>query len=188
MTISRRSPMRALPSARGAAPLLAAAAAGVIGAPAAALLGRPPGGVVVTALFLAALAALSTVDLRERRIPNAYTYGGTALALLAAGFGGVEAVALSVLGLLIGGGAMGALYLLGRGQLGFGDVKLAAFAGAVLGAEGTPAFLLAGTVLGAVAAAALMAMGRDRRSTFAYGPYLAAGAALVVVVRGPLLA
>ena len=92
---------------------------------------------------------------------------------------------LSGLGRRMGGGVMGVGFIVGRGRLGLGDVKLSAFAGSVLGAQGTPAFLLAGTALGAVVALALLAAGRDRRSTFAYRPYLAAGAAVVPLPSGP---
>ena len=165
----------------------AAAAGGALGAVVGAARGFPPGGVVVAALFLAVLAAISVADLRERRVPNAYTYLGTIVALVAAATGGGESIVLSVGGMLIGGGVMGVGFIIGRGRLGLGDVKLSAFAGSVLGASATPAFLLAGTALGAAAALALLVAGRDRRSTFAYGPYLAAGAAVIALTRGPLL-
>ncbi len=165
----------------------AAAAGGALGAVVGAVRGFPPGGVVVAALFLAVLAAISVADLRERRVPNAYTYLGTIVALVAAATGGGESIVLSVGGMLIGGGVMGVGFIIGRGRLGLGDVKLSAFAGSVLGASATPAFLLAGTALGAAAALALLVAGRDRRSTFAYGPYLAAGAAVIALTRGPLL-
>lgn len=149
--------------------------------------GRPPGGVAVTAAFLAVLVAVSLVDLRERRIPNAYVYTGTGLALAVALPGGADALGASLLGLLIGGGVMGGFYLVARGQLGLGDVKLAAFAGAVVGVRATPTFLMAGTGLGALAALVLLLRGGGRRSTFAYGPYLAAGAAVAVLAHGPLM-
>jgi leader peptidase (prepilin peptidase)/N-methyltransferase len=165
--------------------IVAAALAG--SAAIAIVVGRPPGGVIVTAAFTAALAGISLVDLRERRIPNAYTYGGTAVALAVALPGGVDAIGSSLLGIGFGGGVMGAGFWVGRGQLGLGDVKLAAFAGAVLGGRATATFLMAGTVFVALAALVLLLRGRDRRSTFAYGPYLAAGAAFAVLVRGPLM-
>ena len=177
--------MRRLESAVGAP--LAGGGAGALGALVAIVRGYPAGGVLVTALFLAVLAVISVSDLRERRIPNVHTYGGASAALAASALAGADAFALSALGLLIGGGVMAAAYVLGRGRLGLGDVKLSAFAGSVLGAHATPLFLLAGTALGAVAAAALLVRGRDRRSTFAYGPYLAAGAAVAALTEGPLL-
>jgi len=72
-----------------------------------------------------------------------------------------------------------------RGGLGMGDVKLAGFLGFLLGGA-VVAALIGGCVLGGVAAAALIAGGRaNRASTFAYGPYLALGAALTIVFGSP---
>jgi Flp pilus assembly protein protease CpaA len=187
LTAGQRIDAASLPRPRRPESAWAAAAGGVLGAVVGAARGFSSSGVIVVALFLAVLAAISVVDLRERRVPNAYTYPGTIVALAAAATGGGESIVLSVLGMLIGGGVMGAGFIIGRGRLGLGDVKLAAFAGSVLGARATPAFLLAGTALGAAVALAMLAAGRDRRSTFAYGPYLAAAAAVVALTRGPLL-
>ncbi len=187
LTTGQRIDAASWPQRRRPESAWAAAAGGVLGAVVGGVRGFPPGGVVVAALFLAVLAAISVVDLRERRVPNAYTYSGTIVALAAAATGGGESIVFSVLGMLIGGGVMGAGFIIGRGRLGLGDVKLSAFAGSVLGARATPTFLLAGTALGAIAALALLAAGRERRSTLAYGPYLAAGAALAALTEGPLL-
>lgn len=72
-----------------------------------------------------------------------------------------------------------------RGGLGMGDVKLAGFIGLLLGSAAATA-LIAGCVAGGLAAAALILTGRaGRTSTFAYGPYLALGAALTIVVSSP---
>ena len=166
---------------------VAALAGGVLGGALAVATGHPPVASAVVALFLGVLAAVSVVDLEQRRIPNLYTYAGSALALVAAAAAGRETFAASGLGLLAGGGVMGALFLVGRGQLGLGDVKLAAFAGAVVGPQGALVTVGAGTVLGGVAALVLLLAGRDRHSSFAYGPFLAAGAVIAVLVGGPLV-
>jgi leader peptidase (prepilin peptidase)/N-methyltransferase len=72
-----------------------------------------------------------------------------------------------------------------RGGLGMGDVKLAGFIGLLLGSAAGEA-LIAGCIAGGVAAAALVVSGRaGRTSTFAYGPYLALGAALTILVGSP---
>lgn len=167
--------------------LSVASIAGLAGVAGAAVASRPPGAVVVSALFLAALAVASMIDLSERRIPNVLTYSGVAVGLLIAVPGGVTAVGFALLGVLISAGAFGLFWAVSRGQLGLGDVKLAAFVGAVLGAKAVPLFLVAGTGLGALAALVLLVRGHGRRSTFAYGPYLAAGAAVAVLVEGPLM-
>ncbi len=137
-----------------------------------------------TALCCLVLAQISLVDFRERRIPNAYTYAGTPLAIVAAYFR-TDGLAQAVLGAIAATLAMGLFYVVSRGRLGMGDVKLGSFAGAVLGLEAVPAFLLASTLLGTVAAIVLLIRTRDRRTLFAYGPYMAAAGAVLLVLRGP---
>jgi len=75
--------------------------------------------------------------------------------------------------------------------LGFGDVKLAAFMGVLLGWEGAPGSappivnaIFLGVLLGAVAAIAVGIWRRSMKAMFAYGPYLAAGA-LVALYQLP---
>jgi prepilin signal peptidase PulO-like enzyme (type II secretory pathway) len=148
--------------------------------------GREPAVAIGTALFLAAMAMATVVDLRERRIPNALNYVGILVALTVAAFVGGDKLGLAVAGTALGGGSMSLIYFLSRGRLGLGDVKLSAFAGSVLGPGPTLSFLVTGTGLGAAAAIVLLAAGRGRRTTFAYGPYLAAGAGLVALVYGPI--
>jgi leader peptidase (prepilin peptidase)/N-methyltransferase len=90
---------------------------------------------------------------------------------------------------LIAGAVAFAVFLVlviafGQG-LGMGDVKLAGLLGLLLGRAAVGA-LLAGCVVGGVAAALLVASGRaGRKSTFAYGPYLALGGALWILVGDP---
>ncbi len=72
-----------------------------------------------------------------------------------------------------------------RGGMGMGDVKLAGLIGLLLG-RATPGGLIAGVVAGGLAASLLLLSGRaGRRSTFAYGPYLALGCAVWIVVGHP---
>jgi leader peptidase (prepilin peptidase) / N-methyltransferase len=72
-----------------------------------------------------------------------------------------------------------------KGGLGMGDVKLAGLLGLLLGRAALGA-LLAGTVAGGIAAALLVLSGRaGRKSTFAYGPYLALGGALWILLGDP---
>jgi leader peptidase (prepilin peptidase)/N-methyltransferase len=73
--------------------------------------------------------------------------------------------------------------------LGFGDVKLAAFMGLILGiSPGEPPIILAlffGVLLAGVAGVAMMVLRiKALRDTFAYGPYLAAGAVLTLLALG----
>jgi leader peptidase (prepilin peptidase)/N-methyltransferase len=64
--------------------------------------------------------------------------------------------------------------------LGFGDVKLAAFMGLVLGWPYIVTALFYGVLLGALAAVGVGVWKRSMKATFAYGPYLALGAVIVL--------
>jgi leader peptidase (prepilin peptidase)/N-methyltransferase len=76
------------------------------------------------------------------------------------------------------------LAVVGSG-LGMGDIKLAGLLGLLLGRAALGA-LLAGVIAGGVAAALLLASGRaGRKSLFAYGPYLALGGAVWILVGSP---
>ncbi len=183
----------AMAAARGRRSLLAprvehvvAAGAAVLGLAVAFAVGQSPLGSVVIASAFGTLAAISLVDIRERRIPNAWSYPAIVGALAAAATAGPATLALGVAGAVVAGGYLLVFFILGRGRLGFGDVKLATLGGALVGLAGVPAFLLAGTLLGMVSALLLLATGRGRHATFPYGPAHAAGAIVVLLLRGPL--
>lgn len=64
--------------------------------------------------------------------------------------------------------------------LGFGDVKLALFMGLLLGELATINALFYGVLLAAIGAVAFIVMHRSMKGNIAYGPYLAAGALIVL--------
>ncbi|MGW5007419.1 prepilin peptidase [Streptomyces parvulus] len=165
---------------------------------------------LVTALVCAALAAatgvrpelavwlllapagvlLAAVDLKVRRLPDPLTLplAGAALALL-----GLAALLPEHAGewttALLGALALGAgyllLFLINPAGMGFGDVKLALTAGAVLGWYGWPTLMLgtfAGFLLGAFYGGALLVARRaSRKTAIPFGPFLIAGAFLGVL-------
>jgi leader peptidase (prepilin peptidase) / N-methyltransferase len=65
--------------------------------------------------------------------------------------------------------------------LGFGDVKLAFFMGLLLGWPYTLTAVFYGALLAGVGAIAFIVMHRSARGSIAYGPYLAAGALLMLL-------
>ena len=69
--------------------------------------------------------------------------------------------------------------------MGMGDVKLAALLGAVLGRSVAVAILI-GVLAGAVYSIALLIRGglSARKTTFAYGPFLALGGIVVLLLGG----
>jgi leader peptidase (prepilin peptidase)/N-methyltransferase len=114
-------------------------------------------------------AALSVIDLCERRLPDALTLTGAAAILIAAAGCGRG------LSALVGGLALGGLYLVVRlvdpSGLGGGDVKLAVALGALTGTLGVQVWVLG--ALGApllTAAAGLAGLARGRGSAVAHGP------------------
>lgn len=159
----------------------------IAGLSAAAAAGQSARAAATVGVLIAVLVAVSVVDLRERRIPNSYTYPALVAAIVAAAAGGVDDALTAISGLVLGTLVMGAFYVVGRGRLGMGDVKLSGLLGAALGPTAVLPFLVVGSSAGAIAAAVLLIRGKGRAATFAYGPYLAAGGALVAVASGPIV-
>jgi leader peptidase (prepilin peptidase) / N-methyltransferase len=149
---------------------------------------------VMTAPFLALLAALSVIDIRHRIIPNRIVYPAFPafagyLVVAVIGGGSVD-LARAAIGCLAYGGALLLVALIVPRGMGMGDVKLAGLIGLVLGSLGlgyVAVAAAAGIVLGGVGAIAALASGADRKNAIPFGPYLAAGAAVSAFV-GPQIA
>jgi leader peptidase (prepilin peptidase) / N-methyltransferase len=137
---------------------------------------------IVTGVVIVALVRISHEDLLRRRIPNLIVLPAWALVLalnsaiqpdrwlewLVSGFGAAAFFLIFA--------------LLSPSGLGMGDVKLAGFLGAALGQEVVTAILLASVGSALLAIAILAREGpKGRRTTFALGPFLAAGAIAVLL-------
>lgn len=169
--------------------LLAAVTAVVCVALAGATGARPE--VAVWLLLAPVGVLLAAVDLRVRRLPDPLTLplAGAALVLL-----GLTALVPEHAGewttALLGSLALGAgylvLFLINPAGMGFGDVKLALGAGAVLGWYGWPTLILgtfAGFLLGALYGGFLLVTRRaGRKTAIPFGPFLIAGAFLGLLV------
>ncbi|MGW5127711.1 prepilin peptidase [Streptomyces sp. NPDC004069] len=134
---------------------------------------------------------LAVVDARVRRLPDVLTLplAGAALAFLGLaalvpGHAGHWPTALY--GALALGGCYFVLFLVNPAGMGFGDVKLALGAGAVLGWYGWPTVMLgtfAGFLFGALYGGALVVVRRaGRKTAIAFGPFLLAGAFTGVLI------
>lgn len=141
----------------------------------------------VLGLFGLLLAALAVYDVRHRRIPNAVVYPATAAAL---GLAFVQPV--GAWWSYLGAGALAAV-VLGlpaalSGGIGFGDVKLGALIGLLLGWPSVVVGLFAAFAAGAMAGLALLVTGRiERRQPIPFAPALAGGA-LFGLLAGPAVA
>lgn len=142
--------------------------------------------------FVAFLAAMTVIDLRELRIPDKLTKPAAIAA--------VPLLALSMLSdyddislirAFLGALAMGAFYFIlffiYPAGMGFGDVKLAPIIGAQVGFFGwipeVRALIFAYLVVGPVAIL-LLIFGRARMKTgFPFGPFMAIGAILALVLH-----
>ncbi|MGH3157989.1 MAG: prepilin peptidase [Streptosporangiaceae bacterium] len=153
-------------------------------------------GLVLAALCLLAVCAipLAFVDLATRRLPDLLTgpayLSVVAFLLLAAASaatgGDWSRLGRALLGGLAFAGFCLMLFVISPGGIGPGDIKLAASLGTALAWFGWPALFagaLAGFVLGAGYGVALLVGGHaSRKAQIPFGPFMIAGAFLVMLV------
>ncbi len=140
------------------------------------------------------LIVVSFIDLDLRIIPDRVTLPGIAVGLILAPYLGLTTFGGSLLGAVVGGGA---LYLIaiagtaafGKESMGGGDIKLAAMLGAFLGWQAVLLLLFVAFLSGAVAGVILLAVrGKDCEHAIPFGPFIAFGTLLAVVWGDALLA
>jgi leader peptidase (prepilin peptidase)/N-methyltransferase len=133
------------------------------------------------------LVALTWIDLDFKLLPDVLTFTGTLLGL-AATLMLPHGAHRALLGLLIGSGALwlvGWLYKRVRGVegMGFGDVKLAAMFGVVLGGPLTFLTMMLAALAGSIWGAALILRGRGSgRTELPFGTLLAPAAMITFLV------
>lgn len=142
-------------------------------------------------ILSAGLVALTVIDLRDQLLPRRLIF---AVGILTAAFLGIAAAATNAGDALLRAGLSGAgaylaffaLRVVNPRSLGGGDVNLAALLGLALGWYSAQTVLLglaAGMVLAAVFALGALAARRVRVDTaLSYGPFLIAGAVLILLV------
>jgi leader peptidase (prepilin peptidase)/N-methyltransferase len=143
------------------------------------------GRALVGAVFAAVLTLVTATDLESRLIPNVVVVPATAV-LLAAQIALYPDRTLEwILASLFTALFFFLPLLVFPTGMGMGDVKLAALMGAVLG-KSVVAAVLVGLIAGAVySVSVLLRRGLGaRKTTIPYGPFLAFGAALVLLLGG----
>jgi len=152
----------ALPAADGVFAAVAALIGAAVGL-------RPTPGWEVALLVFAvfALAVCAATDMRSGRLPDPFTLLPLGVVLAASAVRRDWAPLFGALFVLVPFGAL-ALFSRGRG-MGWGDVKLATFGGALLGMSG----ITAAAAFAALAAFAGGFAGGRLREPIAFGPYLA---------------
>lgn len=133
------------------------------------------------------LLVLSFIDLDLRIIPDKVTLPGIAVGLIVAPLVGLLGFWESLLGVLVGGGALYLIGVLGelilkKESMGGGDVKLAAMLGAFMGWKLIlPALFVAFLVGAVVGVITLARKPKDWDSSLPFGPFIALGAVLALL-------
>lgn len=142
-------------------------------------------------VLMAGLVALSWIDLKTQRLPRVIIYWTSALGVpllcvAALVEGEPKRIWMLLLGAAIALAIMGMIYVVSRGGMGDGDVRLSPLLGAYLGFLNpglVPVGLFFGFFIGAVVGVALMAVGKaGRRTAVPFGPFLALGTVLAIFV------
>ncbi|HEY8672367.1 MAG TPA: A24 family peptidase [Candidatus Dormibacteraeota bacterium] len=148
-------------------------------------------GLLIHLLWIAVFVQIVDFDLKHRLILNVITYPSILLAVLLSEW----SPGLTVTSAVIGAVGVAAFFLVqnlvSRGSIGLGDAKLGALVGALTGAGPTSAHLgavyavVAGVFVGGAAAIVLLVTRiRKLKDPIPYGPFLCAGAALILYL-GP---
>lgn len=144
-------------------------------------------------VLVAALVAISAIDLEHMRIPSAIVYttallGAPLLVLASAGTHRWSALLSALVAGAVAFAAFFALFFAVPRGIGFGDVRLAGLCGGFLGWLGyreALAGFLVGFIVAGVPAIVLLALGKvKRRTQIPFGPFLAAGT-VITTLFGP---
>jgi leader peptidase (prepilin peptidase)/N-methyltransferase len=139
-------------------------------------------------VLVTTLVAITLTDLERRIIPNKILLVAAALAIAIAAVGDPASLPERAIAAVGAGGLFLVAALAYPRGMGLGDVKLAAVMGLLLGREVAPAILVA-LIAGSVVGLAVIA--RDgseaRKRAIPFGPFLALGGVVAVLVGGPLI-
>ncbi len=136
--------------------------------------------VLVAWAFIAAMIAIAFIDYDHMIIPNKIVLPGAVVGLVASVAIHPQSWWVYIAGSLGAGAFMFVLAVVWPGGMGPGDIKMALFMGAVLGANVVVA-LFAAFLFGSFAGIYMIVVQkRSRKSRVPFGPYLAMGALLAV--------
>jgi leader peptidase (prepilin peptidase)/N-methyltransferase len=139
-------------------------------------------------IFVAALVAITRIDLQHRIIPDRITAPLAVAALVLTAVADPHQLPQRLIAAAAAGGALFAVVLAYPAGMGMGDVKLVTVMGLVLGTAVAPALLVAlvsGTIVG-IGIMARRGVGAGRRTAIPFGPFLALGG-VVALFAGPAM-
>jgi leader peptidase (prepilin peptidase) / N-methyltransferase len=134
--------------------------------------------------FVAALIAITVIDLYHQIIPDVISLPGIAVGLLTSLVVAQITFLNSVLGILFGGGSLFLVatvyhWLFKREGMGGGDVKLLAMIGAFLGWKAVILTIFLSSLVGSVTGIILILIkGKDFKYAIPFGPFLSVGAVI----------
>ena len=152
----------------------------------------PPSVLALEMAIVSVMIVITFIDIDHFLILDRITYPSIAISPVLALSVGHISLADSLIGILAGGGGLWAFAWLyekirHREGMGFGDVKLLAMIGGLLGWEATLFSLFAGAIVGSIYGLATMLLrGRRFDLELPFGPFLAFGS-LVYMFAGPRL-
>jgi len=127
-------------------------------------------------VLLAALVAITAIDLQHQIIPDVITLPGIVAGFLANLASGRVSWLDSLIGIGVGGGLFLIIILASGGGMGGGDMKLGAMLGAFLGWSVVLVAVFVAVLLGGALAIPLLVTGkRGRKDPIPFGPFLALG-------------
>ena len=139
-----------------------------------------------------ALVALTFIDIDHMLLPDQLTLPLLWLALIASVVGYTKAPSDAIIGAACGYLSLWSVFWLfklitGKEGMGYGDFKLLAVFGALLGWQSLLTIILLSSVVGAVIGIALLSIqGKDKATPIPFGPYLAI-AGWITMLWGPQL-
>jgi prepilin signal peptidase PulO-like enzyme (type II secretory pathway) len=143
----------------------------------------PDTALFVRSIFVLVLVQVIFFDFEHRLILDRVMFPSMALALFLSIFGNPWWAGIATglgAGLLFLVLSLAGAAIFKAEALGFGDVKLAIFMGLLLGPLPTVQALFYGVFLAGVVSVVIIVWQRSLKGTIAYGPYLAAGAMIVL--------
>jgi prepilin signal peptidase PulO-like enzyme (type II secretory pathway) len=131
--------------------------------------------------YLAFLLLMAVQDIRSLQVPNRIVYPALTFGVAASLTLGRSDASEALLGGVVAFALLLVVALLGRGAMGFGDVKVGGFCGIVVGLSGVLPMLFLAFLSGALVAGPLLALRiRKPKDVIAFAPFLAAATAFSI--------
>jgi leader peptidase (prepilin peptidase)/N-methyltransferase len=142
-------------------------------------------------VFFSILLGIAMTDARQYIIPDEFSLGGLVVGVLFSLPGGVQTIAHSLLGAVVGFAVLWAVGAAGtklfkEDAMGGGDIKMMAMVGAFVGWDGVLLTIFLGALLGTIIFVPLSLLGKKRLVPF--GVFLSLGAAATYAVGPAIIA